>query len=697
MKKSWLLVSAVIALVVCVLLVVWLSGSFNLRQFGPSMLYRTSFFWALTTLIFVLVVTLGFLLFRELVKLYIARQGNQEGSRIRTKLVLGALALSCVPVFCLVAFSFQVLSRSLNFWFTNPVQQQVDVFVKAATLLEREMQDETNAQAALLAAHSEVRQALAGSPVPGFLQRFALAQEADAAAVLAPDGSTVVDSWNRSDAPGSNSVHARIPVLEGDRTLGFVDLSSPIPMDVADQVSSIKKYNREWIELRDLMKNAKLFYTMVMILITLFVLFFTTWIAIFLARQISVPITALLHAASEVRKGNLTHRVNVRAIDELASLVRGFNQMTQELESSSRELDRRNRFTEAILESIPTGVISIGADGSIKRVNRALSKILPPEALDKATRLEDLFSRDDTAEIKYLMKRARRTGIATRQIELRTASRKLQIAVTVSALEEKLTSGFVLVLEDTSELLRAQKSAAWHEVARRVAHEIKNPLTPIALSAERIARQIERIEIPAPTGRILNECAATISKSVESVKTLVDEFSQFARFPTAQPVRCDLNELVAAALAVFHGRLDGIAIRTDFAPGLPPVNLDREQFQRVVVNLVDNAAEAMQDSLVKELHILTQPGAAETVELVIADSGCGVSPDDKEKLFLPYFSTKNRGTGLGLAIVSHIVAEHNAIIRVEDNQPLGARFTVEIPALIESEPAEAARSAALNV
>jgi two-component system nitrogen regulation sensor histidine kinase NtrY len=247
-----------------------------------------------------------------------------------------------------------------------------------------------------------------------------------------------------------------------------------------------------------------------------------------------------------------------------------------------------------------------------------------------------------------------------------------------------------VVLEDTSELLRAQKSAAWHEVARRVAHEIKNPLTPIALSAERISRQLDRLDLPPGTARIVHECTAQISKSVDSVKTLVDEFSQFARFPSAQPVRSDLNDVVTEALAVFQGRLEGIAIRTSFAPGLPPVNLDREQFQRVVVNLVDNAAEAMQDALVKSLYIATQAGAAETVELVIADSGCGVSPDDKEKLFLPYFSTKNRGTGLGLAIVSHIVAEHNAQIRVEDNQPVGARFTVELHALLDSEAGEAA-------
>jgi len=229
--------------------------------------------------------------------------------------------------------------------------------------------------------------------------------------------------------------------------------------------------------------------------------------------------------------------------------------------------------------------------------------------------------------------------------------------------------------------LRAQKAAAWHEVARRVAHEIKNPLTPIALSSERIARQIDRAGLSDGPARIVRECAATISKSVESVKTLVDEFSVFARFPTAQPVRCDLNAIVTNALGVFQGRLEGIRIRTSLAPGLPTVNLDPEQFQRAVVNLVDNAAEAMQNSLVKELFIATQPGTAETVELIVADSGNGVSPEDKEKLFLPYFSTKKRGTGLGLAIVSHILAEHGAQVRVEDNEPSGARFTIEIPVL----------------
>jgi PAS domain S-box-containing protein len=464
---------------------------------------------------------------------------------------------------------------------------------------------------------------------------------------------------------------------------GYVTIAPRVPVDIAARQRAIEDYTRTYHRLAADRRNFRTFYLLFLALITFFILFVATWLALFLAKQISVPVAALLHGAEEVRKGNLKHRVDVRAIDELAGLVRGFNAMTRDLEASRSELEARRRFTEAILESIPTGVISVASDGAIQRVNSALRQIFPEAAVSRAARLEDLFSREDTAEIKYLMKRARRTGLASRQMDLRTGRGTLHLSVTVSALEEKLTSGFVIVVEDTSELLRAQKSAAWHEVARRVAHEIKNPLTPIALSAERIARQLARLDAPADTRRILAECAEIIIREVESVKALVDEFSQFARFPAAQPVKSDLNEVVESALAVFSGRLDGIEMQVDLAPGLPPVSLDREQFKRVVVNLVDNAAEAMQDTLVKKLYLRTQPGPVDTVELVLADTGCGITPDEKEKLFLPYFSTKGRGTGLGLAIVSHILAEHHAQIRVEDNKPAGARFTIEIPVAVE--------------
>ncbi len=689
MKKRLLYGFLLLALVAGVLVIFW---PWNPGRVRPSTEAQTLIFWAVLSVTFLLIVLLTWILFREGIRLYEERHRNSIGSHIKTKLVVGAVALSVMPVCFLVFFGFGVMNRNLTTWFRAPASNDLQAFKHVADLLDKEMSDETLAQAELLAAKTETKTALLGGALPAdFLETFIRDHELRSAAIFRPGVASPAASsgpWEDPAALGP-SVSAQYPVLDGTRRIGTVSIAAPIPLDVAQEKQNIWDSWTEWRQVWDDWKDVRKSYTLMMALITVFVLFVAVWIALFVAKQISVPIGALLGAANEVSKGNLQHRVEVRASDELGDLVRAFNRMIEELDATSRELDRRRRFTEAILESIPTGVISIGADGSIKRVNRALSQIFPPEQASRASRLEDLFSREDTAEIKYLMKRARRTGAAARQIELRLGNRNLHLAVTVSALEESLTSGFVVVLEDTSELLRAQKAVAWHEVARRVAHEIKNPLTPIALSAERIARHLDRVELPPATARVVNDCAATIAQSVESVKTLVDEFSQFARFPAAQLAKSDWNQVVRGAIGIFDGRLEGIAIRTSFEEGLPPVNLDREQFQRAVINLIDNAAEAMQDSLVKELCIATQHGAAETVELVVADTGAGVSPDDKEKLFLPYFSTKNRGTGLGLAIVSHIVAEHDGHIRVEDNKPAGARFIVEIPAIAnDAEPVE---------
>ena len=251
---------------------------------------------------------------------------------------------------------------------------------------------------------------------------------------------------------------------------------------------AIRKYHQLASDQRAI-KNS---YLQLLLLITLFILFFATWLALFLSKQISVPITALLAAAQEIRKGNLGTKVKVGAVDELASLVRAFNEMSLDLEANSRELENRRRFTEAILESIPTGVISLTSDGRVQRVNRALKGLLGVDAVNRANRLDDLFTPEDTAEIRYLMNRARRMNVAASQIEIRDEQRVLHLSVTVSALDDRVTSGFVLVLEDTTDMLRAQKAAAWHEIARRIAHEIKNPLTPIGLCAERISRQLDR-------------------------------------------------------------------------------------------------------------------------------------------------------------------------------------------------------------
>ena len=600
MPKRFLAWLAAVALAILGALLVW-QGSFSFGNYGPATPAQTELYWAVSTLVFLLTVTLAFMLFRTGVKLYIERRTNKEGSRIRTRLVVGALTLSFLPGFFLVIWSVYVLNRNLDKWFSRPAEGIRTNLAEARRALKEEMPAKERAEV-LAAAEREF-----------------------------------------------------------DRYLGEYD---QLALD---------------------RKSARNFYLLLLALITLFVLFVATWIALFLARQISVPISALLAASAEVGRGNLGHRIQAQAIDELATLVRAFNNMTQALETNTQELERRRRFTEAVLESIPSGVLSLAPDGRILMVNGALKQMFGEARVGSAKRLEDLFTRDETADIKHLMKRARRSGVASTQMESSNGGQARHLAVTVAALEAKLTSGFVAVLEDTSELLRAQKAAAWHEVARRLAHEIKNPLTPITLSAERMKRLVGRAPVPPDVTEMVGECTATIVQEVESLKTLLDEFAQFARFPAPKPAPSDLNEVVELGLGVFAGRLDGIELRKELSPGLPQVSIDREQFKRVIVNLVDNAAEAMRESHVRRLFVATHSPTPETVELIIADTGCGISPQDKEKLFLPYFSTKGRGTGLGLAIVSHVLADHNAHVRVEDNIPSGARFIVEIPAVTAAE------------
>jgi two-component system nitrogen regulation sensor histidine kinase NtrY len=299
--------------------------------------------------------------------------------------------------------------------------------------------------------------------------------------------------------------------------------------------------------------------------------------------------------------------------------------------------------------------------------------------------LADVFLPEVLQDLEPMLRRADRMGMTTSQMELPLQRASLNVAVTVATLHRQTErSGYVIVFEDLSDLLKAQKQAAWREVARRVAHEIKNPLTPIALSTERIQRHLERATPDKASLDIVRSCADTIASAVETVRRLVDAFSTLARFPASNPHPADINHVIESALSMFNGRLDGIGLHKSLAPDLPKVMADTEAIKRAIANLVDNAAESLQGSLVREIEISTTLVASrDAVEITVADTGHGVTRELKEKLFLPYFSTRKRGTGLGLAIVSRVIEEHHGSIRVEENQPVGARFIVELPVVPE--------------
>ena len=486
--------------------------------------------------------------------------------------------------------------------------------------------------------------------------------------------------------------------------------------DFLDRFTKIESQTATYEQQKQHLRAYKREILLVLLLVTLLLVFTTTWVALFLSKQVTVPIQGLAEATLQISRGNFDHRIKVQAQDELGTLVRSFNRMTeqlgegrrqineftQSLEQAIEERERRRKLMEAILENIPTGVISLTSSGDVSKVNSAVTAILGEDAREAGT-LTELLGEDAARSVLHLMRRSLRMGGASREIEIATSGRLVRAAVTVSSLgPRKSNPGFVIVIDDLTDLLRAQKAAAWQEVAQRIAHEIKNPLTPIQLSAQRLLRYLERTNTRKPghvesdLEKLVAECAGLIEREVRTLESLVDAFSQFARFPAARLAREDVNSIVSSALDLFRGRLETIQLRTDLAEGLPAVRADRELLRRVVANLIDNAAEAMEGSSIRRLRVATRAEAeGDAVEIMIADSGHGISPEDKERLFLPHFSTKERGTGLGLAIASRIIAEHNGTIRVEDNLPTGSTFVIRFPAAeVIVAPAQAGSPAA---
>ena len=490
------------------------------------------------------------------------------------------------------------------------------------------------------------------------------------------------------------------PVLDksGGR-LGTIAGIMRLPSRLTQISGEIQRETQKYNELGQSRKAEKRNYVSMLWLLTLLILFIATWFALFFSKQVTVPIQALANATHEVAQGNLGFQISTRGDDELGVLVHSFNQMTQQLLENRRaieqaslklqeanlQLEERGNTIEAILENIPTGVVSFDPQGQITRLNTTAELLFGRPRTQSARVLTDLFSAEDARVVARMFRRAARQGVVTQQMELDLGSRRVFVALTVSSVQARHGRvGSVLVLEDLAEVLRSQRSAAWQEVARRIAHEIKNPLTPIQLSTERILRLLERMDTASPPRELLaavGDSAKLIGREVGTMKTLVDEFTAFARFPSSKPAPAQINDILEDALNVFAGRLEGISLQRDFSPDLPIVQADPDQMKRVVVNLVDNAAEALEYSLRKEIWV--RSGIApdrDVVEITVEDSGPGITPEAKERLFLPYFSTKRSGTGLGLAIVNRIVAEHHGSIRVEENFPTGTKFVIELPA-----------------
>jgi two-component system nitrogen regulation sensor histidine kinase NtrY len=728
--KIWLAIGGVVFALL--LAAIFTLGSLRLPTFiqlqmGPEVLVL----WAVTAFLVVNLLVFGLVLTRSLLKLGAERRARQVGSRFKTRMVVAAMSLSLLPLIFLFVVSYALLNRTLVTWFPRPLELAAKSMV---TTQEEIRANEVSRMGRIAHATAKLEEiartgAHSGKPVTSSLL-FGVNEGTDAAWLLDAKGN--VTYAIRAERPGETApVVARDamdrpliamhpvfvqnisdgPELWHDGPVLLMGARQAIPsgnLMVARIAPDNYQVKLEQIEAqisgyekqRQGLRTYKFQMIMILLLFTMLLLFAATWFAIFLSKQLTVPIQALAEATRAVSAGNFDTRVDVQARDELGLLVNSFNQMTAQLADNRRQLDQftrslqqavqeleqRRTLLETILESIPTGVISLGADGAVRRVNPAGEKMFGPESRKAAT-LAELMGDQSAPAVQSLMRRALRMGTASQDLEMAVSGRLLHAAVTVSALGPRRANlGYIVVVDDLTELLGAQKAAAWQEVAQRIAHEIKNPLTPIQLSAQRLTRFLDRNGASAAGAqapelvRLAGECAGLIQREVTTLESLVKEFSDFARFPTARLEPLDPNAIVKSALEIFSGRLDGIRVRATFEPGLPAIRADAEQLRRVLVNLIDNAAESMEGSSVRELTVETRvDDDRETVTLIVADSGHGISPEDKDKLFLPHFSTKDRGTGLGLAISSRIVAEHHGTLRVEDNSPVGARFILQIP------------------
>ncbi len=721
---------AVIALTIgafLLLAILVAQASFNLKFLSPDSNEQLLFFVGLGGLVFLGFVALTIVLFRNLLKLYAERRQRVAGSKFRTRLVVVSLLLSFLPVIAMFWFSYGLMNRSIDKWFSQPVEEVRADTAAMSRLLYDYAGENATSEAQSIAQTDEFQKAFADgdfAAVTEELRERIPALQGGFAVVLA-DGEAVATVkapalWSEMKngvplGPALRGEHAHFEwgnidyiVAAKPLSRGAVLVAMPLPPKFAETAREIQESQKRYVELAAKRKLFRRTYIGFLLLLTVLVLFASTWLALLLSKLVNRPVAALAAGTEAISKGQLDYRVDIRATDELAELVQSFNSMAEQLESSRRQieasshdlgnaneaLERRRRYIETVLESIPTGVISIDAARRVTLANAAFSRMFYLERSEYVSPaslvnlpLREVMPAEALADLEPLLRRADRMGITAATMELTLPRALVHVAVTVSALSHAAEGlGYVLVFEDLSDLLRAQKQAAWREVARRVAHEIKNPLTPIALSAERIHRHLMRGTVPdANSIEVIRSCADTIGNAVESVRALVDEFSVLARFPASRPQPASLNQLVENALAMFNGRLEGIRVRTELAHDLPPVMADPEAIKRAVANLVDNAAEAMQSAILKEISISTSLVASrDAVELVVSDTGHGVSRDVKERLFLPYFSTKQRGTGLGLAIVSRIVEEHRGSIRVEENKPVGSRFVIELPVAMES-------------
>jgi two-component system, NtrC family, nitrogen regulation sensor histidine kinase NtrY len=682
------------------------------------------FLFNLNLIVFLLLLVL---LFRNLVKLSFERRHKIIGSRFKAKLVLTFLALALVPGILIFLIASNFITTSIEGWFKPQVERPLDQAMEVAQTYYQGLEGTALRHGRYMSKVIERDGLLAESKresLAGYLAEQQDRLGVAAITIFNRDGQELVHVKNpvlaKVPTREANSEHvkqalggqeittvheldngdmiqAMVPIRDGEQVAAAMVVAIHVTQRLEARLRNITQAFQEYKQLRLLKNPIKGIYILLFLLMTLIIVFSATWFGLYLARGITEPIQMLAEGTREVAAGNLAYKVQVRADDEIGILVDSFNRMTgdlaasqskleetyRDLQAKHTEMEERRRYTETVLEAVATGVVSLDPDGGVTTINGAAERLLGLHAAEVQGRpAARVFRSPEYVEIDALIQRMGRVreGMLDREVHLRRDGQAVALLASATALRgpDGGYVGMVLAFDDLTELLKAQRLAAWREVAQRIAHEIKNPLTPIQLSAQRLRRRLAFDRSPDEK-RLLDEATGTIIQEVDGLRQLVDEFSRFARMPALTPKPTDLARLLEGVVVLYRESHPSLAIRAVFSPDLPPVEVDPDQIKRAVLNLVDNAVEAVGGTGEVVVQTVWLP-EAHRARIVVADDGPGISPDDRDRLFVPYFSTKATGMGLGLPIVHQIVSDHGGTIRVEDNTPHGSRFVIELPA-----------------
>ena len=675
-----------------------------------------------------LLLLLIFLVLRNLVKLLYERRRKVMGAKLRTKLVVAFIALTLLPTIVLFLFSINFITNSIEFWFNVPVEHALDNSLRVGRKIYEFTEDNHRFFLDRIAYQIRIKNLYENENKEALNHYIQVVQRAfnlDSVEVYSANAKRLTyaqmpavegveltpvsanDFQQKLPPSGVRTITETIHDSERIRTIGtvpfgvshtdadaFIVINKLIAPDLSNEMASIARGVEEYQQIKLLKQPIQTTYYITLSIVALLVVFCAVWFAFFLAKSITIPIMKLAEGTRKVAEGDLSFSIKAAADDEIGTLVTSFNKMTkdlrvsrQQLELSSTmlkernvEIEARRQYMEIVLKNISTGVITLDAAGKVATINLSAEKMLELPGREILQRgYKELLRGQHLNLAEDVIKDLENARDSSVQLPLKVAinGRPRSFLITINSMtdDEGRHMGIVMVFDDLTELEKAQRMAAWREVARRIAHEVKNPLTPITLSAQRLKRKYsDRLHEP-----VFDECTQTIIDHVDLIQNLVNEFSAFARFPTANPKPCALPPIVEETIALYKEGRPDISFKVETVTDIPILNLDRQQIKQAMINLVDNAVAALKQQGEITFTLAFVPDER-VVRLTIADNGIGISDKDKTHLFEPDFSTKKTGMGLGLTIVSSIVNDHNGTIRVQDNPPRGAAFIIELPA-----------------